>query len=80
MARAPRIGPRMMEAVAFVAHHEGCPILPVAEAVGPNGSRNYGYRTVHRAINAGLLDYTISSRTYALTVTDAGYRAIARGA
>jgi len=50
-----RIGPRMREAVEFVRLHPGCAILPVAKAVGPHGSRRYGYRIVHRAIRAGLI-------------------------
>lgn len=45
----------MEAAVAYVAEHPGCAILPVAEHVGPHGSRCYGYRTVHRCIAAGLL-------------------------
>jgi hypothetical protein len=52
---SPRIGPRMQEAAEYVLHHPGCAMLPVAEHVGPNGSRNFGYRTVHRAIAAGLI-------------------------
>lgn len=57
MARipTPATAPRMFEAVEYVRAHPGCPILPVAEEVGPNGSRRYGYATVHRAIRAGLL-------------------------
>lgn len=53
-----RIGPRMAQAVAYVRKHPGCSILPVAERVGPNGSRKFGYRTVHRAIRAGLIRAT----------------------
>lgn len=50
-----RVGPRMEEAAEYVREHPGCPILPVAEHVGPHGSRRYGYATVHRAIRAGLI-------------------------
>lgn len=50
-----RIGPKMKEAAGFVRENPGCAILPVAEAVGPNGSRRYGYAIVHRAIRAGLI-------------------------
>ena len=48
-------GPKMLAATAYVAAHPGCCILPVAEAIGPNGSRRYGYQAVHRAIDAGLI-------------------------
>lgn len=51
-----RIGPKMQAAVDFVKENPGCAILPVAEAIGPNGSRRYGYAAVHRAIKAGLIE------------------------
>lgn len=57
-----RHGPRMLEAAAYVARHPGCAILPVARYVAPRGPHGagrpgicYGYRTVHRAIRAGLI-------------------------
>lgn len=50
-----RIGPRMQEAAEFVRENPGCAKLPVAEYVGPYGSRRYGYETVNRAIRAGLI-------------------------
>ena len=62
---APRT--RMIQAAAFVRANPGCAILPVAEAVGPHGSRNYGYRTVHRAIRAGMIRATVSNGRYSLT-------------
>lgn len=61
---AKRIGPRMLDVVSFVARNEGCAILPVAEHVGPNGSRNYGYRTVHRAADAGLIVLVRGNHAY----------------
>lgn len=65
-----RVGPRMREAAAYVAANPGVAILPVAEHVGPNGSRKYGYATVHRAIAAGIIVGTRSRRTgrYTLNV------------
>jgi hypothetical protein len=61
----------MLAAWAYVREHPGCPILPVAEAVGPNGSRFYGYRTVHRAISAGLLTAARGPRGwYSLTAEE----------
>lgn len=50
-----RVGPKMQAAVRYVENNPGCAILPVAEWVGPHGSRNYGYAIVHRAIKAGLI-------------------------
>lgn len=50
-----RIGPRMAEALEVATDHPGITMQDLAEAVGPHGSRRYGYRIVHRAIAAGLL-------------------------
>jgi len=52
-----RIGPQMAAAVQYVRHCGGAAtcMLEVAEAIGPHGSRQYGYAAVHRAIRAGLL-------------------------
>lgn len=52
-----RIGPRMADVVSYVETHPGCSALAAAEYVGPNRSRRYGYRTVHRAMSAGIVDY-----------------------
>lgn len=73
-----RIGPRMLDAVRYVARNRGCAILPVADHVGPNGSRQFGYRTVHRAIRAGLITARKVSAgwQYSLEPTVAGLRAI----
>lgn len=63
-----RIGPRMAEAVEFVRRNPGCAILPVARWVAPHGALCYGYRTVHRAIRAGLIDAEmLPSGRYVLT-------------
>ena len=72
MNRRP-IGPRMAAAIAYVRRNPGCAILPVAEYVGPNGSRKYGYRTVHRAIKRGLIRAAkLPTGKYALTVPSTG--------
>ena len=55
MKTTKRIGPKMEEAADYVRENPGCAILPVAEAIGPHGSRRYGYAAVHRAIKAGLI-------------------------
>lgn len=61
-----RIGPKMSRAVDYVRNNPGCAILPVAEYVGPNGSRRCGYATVHRAIRAGLIRATWANGRYTL--------------
>lgn len=50
---ARRIG-RKMAMVAFYAG-EGRAIIDVAAKVGPQGSLQYGYATVNRAIKAGIV-------------------------
>lgn len=68
---ARRVGPRMAEALEYVRRNPGTAILPVAEYVGPHGSRAYGYRTVHRCIRAGLIRADKGPRNaYALYPTD----------
>jgi hypothetical protein len=50
-----KVGPRMAEVVDYVWEHPGCHPARVARQVGPHGSIRYGYRTVDRAIRAGLV-------------------------
>ena len=64
-----RIGPMMQSAVNYVARNPGCAKLPVAEYVGPHGSRQFGYRTVDRAIKAGLIVATRSTTRYGYVLT-----------
>lgn len=65
-----RVGPRMWDVVAYVARNPGTAILPVAREVGPHGSTRYGYATVHRAIDAGLVSAVRGRRgRWILTVT-----------
>lgn len=63
-----RVGPCMRAAVEYVAQHPGCSILPVAVWVGPHGSTNFGYRAVHRAIDAGLIHAEYVKGRYVLTL------------
>jgi hypothetical protein len=67
-----RVGPKMREAVLVVAAFPGCTKLTVADSVGPHGSHQFGYRTVDRAIAAGLLDANLTSKGYQVTLTQAG--------
>lgn len=53
-----RIGPRMEQVMEMVrrAGPAGMTRLDVVEAVGPHGSRQYGYRTVDRCLLLGLVE------------------------
>lgn len=67
MSTARRIvGPRMAEVLSYVQRHPGCPKLHPARVVAPNGSLMYGYRTVNRAIAAGLVRSEWVGARYAL--------------
>lgn len=46
----------------YVAANPGQPAIDAARAAGPNGSLRYGYRTVHRAIEAGRVAYVRDAR------------------
>ena len=50
-----RIGPRMLQVQAFVEANPGLPMIAAARHVAPRGSLKFGYRTVHRAVAAGLV-------------------------
>ena len=39
--------------VSIVANVPGIIAVRAAERIGPNGSQNYGYRTIARALDAG---------------------------
>lgn len=52
-----RIGPRMQQAVDYVRNHPGTPMHPVNLHVGPHGSNAFGYRSVKRAMAAGLIEH-----------------------
>ena len=70
----------MLAAAAYVASSPGCPKLPVARAVGPHGSTQFGYRIVDRAIRAGLIKDRSGpgARCYCLHITEAGAALLAR--
>lgn len=59
MSKSTRIGPRMSEVVAFVEANPGRAMFYAAMAVAPRRfgrvGLGYGYDSVHRAIDAGLL-------------------------
>jgi len=75
--KTSRIGPKMYQALSYIAEHPGCAMLPVAEHVGPRGSRMYGYRTTHRCLAAGLIESRGTSQwRYSLHLTEAGRAAL----
>ena len=49
------IGPRMAQVAELVRLYPGRPKIFYARKVGPRGSLFYGYRSVNRAIKAGLV-------------------------
>ena len=53
-----RIGPRMREIAEYVERYPGCTPLAAAESLSYHGveSRQFGYRAVHRAERAGLIE------------------------
>jgi hypothetical protein len=72
-----RVGEKMLMATAYVARHPGTVKYGPAVYAGPNGSTQFGYAIVDRAIGAGLVtDAGIPGR-YSLTVTEAGLAALA---
>lgn len=64
-----RIGRQMIRATNYVAANPGTCILPVALAIGPNGSTRYGYAAVHRAIRAGLIRADYAAGRYVLSAS-----------
>lgn len=69
MSDTPRVGPAMLRAQRIVAEANATnsPVTKaqVARIVGPHGSTKYGYRTVQRAIDAGLIKIVKSERVSA---------------
>lgn len=71
-----RIGHKMIQAIQLVSANPGCNKLFVSLRVGPNGSSKFGYAIVDRCIEHGLLEATITSKGYRLTITSKGERAL----
>lgn len=63
-----RIGPRMNDVRNLVAANPGRTMLWYAERVGPNGSRRFGYASVHRAIKAGIVRGEVCPRNKGWTI------------
>lgn len=52
---AKRIGPKMRDVESLTSQYPGRHVAWYAERVGPHGSLAFGYRTVYRAVSAGLV-------------------------
>lgn len=50
-----RIGPAMRRVATYVASHPGCTMLDASQAAYPGPFHQPGYRAVHNAIKAGLV-------------------------
>jgi len=66
----------MTEVTAYVAAHPGCPKIKPAWRVSPRHENQvhlrFGYQSVDRAMDAGLIDGVRLPRRWSLTVTDKG--------
>jgi hypothetical protein len=56
----------MAQLVAFVERNPGCSMLAAAEHVGPHRSRQFGYRTAHRAVARMLVHAICGAGRYRL--------------
>ena len=83
--QAKRIGPKMMIVLAAVAADPGKPKIGAALQAQPypwkgmRGGLAYGYRSVDRAIAAGLVEAVKAhprAIAWSLTITDAGRAAL----
>jgi len=71
-AKSRRIGPAMRAAADFAAANPGCTKMAAADAIGPNGSRRFGYAAVDRAIRAGLIEARDGQRCNAYALYSTG--------
>lgn len=78
--KTTRIGPRMFQVTSYVHSNPGQAMLHAARHAGPNGSTRYGYASVHRAIDAGLVEVSdVRGNACLLTVTDRGRELLTTG-
>jgi hypothetical protein len=77
-----RVGPKMMIVLGAVAAAPGRPKIDAALLAQPypwkgtRGGLAYGYRSVDRAIDAGLVAAERLPRAWSLTLTEAGRQAL----
>lgn len=77
-----RVGPKMMIVLGAVAAAPGRPKIDAAMAAMPypwkgrRGGLAYGYRSVDRAISAGLVAAERLPRAWSLTLTESGRQAL----
>lgn len=57
-----RIGPRMQQVETYVAMYPAEYAVNAARYAGPHGSVQYGYRSVWRAVKAGLVRAEVEMR------------------
>lgn len=81
--KARRIGPKMRRVIEYVSASPGCAKIGPAWYASPYPGKplrtcglGYGYRAVDRAISAGLVAAELHGSRYALTLTDAGRKAL----
>jgi len=72
-----RVGAKMLMATGYVAAFPGTAKYQPAVYAGPNGSTQFGYAIVDRAIGAGLIEAELLPSRYSLTVTEAGLACLA---
>lgn len=72
-----RVGAKMLMATGYVAAFPGTAKYQPAVCAGPNGSTQFGYAIVDRAIGAGLIEAELLPSRYSLTVTEAGLACLA---
>ena len=55
--KTTRIGPRMLQVIAYVSHYPGCVKMHAARYVAPHGGKGlqYGYNTVNRCLAHKLI-------------------------
>ena len=73
--RKIRLGDRMAEACALLAYCPHITQAALSRAVGPHGSNQYGYRTIMRCVQAGLINKyaNLKGTRVALELTYAGW-------
>ena len=72
--RKIRLGDRMAETCALLAYYPHITQAALSRAVGPHGSNQYGYRTIMRCVQAGLINkYNLKGTRVTLELTYFGW-------
>lgn len=69
-----RVGPKMIDALAYVSQYPGIVQQQAAKAIGPNNSHAFGCRILHRCYDHGLIRrrYVTGLRGHRLELTPYG--------